>query len=393
MSPEHSEPVEPTNDDGPPAVGRSGRRWLRSTSAAGLFVASLVITFGVARATVTPAEHTAERSVPVQRPVVVHAARQKLSDIRIGTCALSIAQRTLNAPAGSDDTIAVFTKVQIELDRPIASGALIAEISGRPVVALDLPFPLYRDLTPGVVGPDVIAVQAALGRLGRHEGDLSGNFDRQTQTEIERFYNDLGAQPTHTGADLDDAAREAEAFEVDIRTRAATDMTITTRDLQSATDARRNAQARVGVMLRAGEIVIPPSDMTVHRVVAAVGADAGDGAAIAEFRGPSSSASCTYSGPAADGLASDMPANIQTLAGQTLTIEVTAASTNDKVLTVPAGTLREAVGGGSAVAVLTPDGTTRTVPVTIGIVADGQVQISGDLDPGDDLLVSIAPAP
>lgn len=411
----------PSTDD----LSGPGQQRSRRLAAGVLFAAAIAVTFVVARATVTPAEHAAQRSAPAQRPVIVHATRQRLVDLRLGTCDLSVSARTMKIPAGGAEGLRVFTQVHLTTGQGVGSGTLVAEVSGRPLIALDVPFPLYRDIAPGDRGPDVTAVQEALGWLGRLDAPFSGTFDNTTQAAVARLYEDLGTVAARTGADVDEAARTAEAAENDLRTRAATDPAVTNRELRDAAETRRQAQARIGVTVPAAEIVQPPKDMTVRRVVAAVGSPAEPDTPIAELRGSTATATCTFptdndldAGQAATlraatgdiaGTIGPTTANEDStitaaftptegslpvdLVGTPVPVEVTVNATSGEVLTVPAGTLREATGGGSAVAVRRSDGTTRTVPVTVGLVVDGHVEITGDIQPTDDLLVAIETNP
>ncbi|WP_066466258.1 peptidoglycan-binding protein [Sanguibacter suarezii] len=88
-------------------------------------------------------------------------------------------------------------------------GQVLAEVSGRPLIALNLPFDLYRDLAPGDSGPDVRALQQALIDTGVLTGPVDGQFGARTSAAIRALYAQNSvtapqASPEKTGA-LDEA--------------------------------------------------------------------------------------------------------------------------------------------------------------------------------------------
>jgi hypothetical protein len=88
------------------------------------------------------------------------------------------------------------------------------------------------------------------------------------------------------------------------------------------------------------------------------------------------------------------PAAAGSLDQAPVTVEITADSVSD-VLAVPVDALVAQssgggeAGGGYAVQVAGPDNTSRLVPVTVGLFDDnsGMVQVSGDLTPGEQVVV------
>lgn len=76
----------------------------------------------------------------------------------------------------------------------VDEGVVVAVVSGRPVIAIQGPFPLYRDLERGVEGPDVRMVQQALERLGLFDSEVDGVFGRETEVAVDELYELLGYQ-------------------------------------------------------------------------------------------------------------------------------------------------------------------------------------------------------
>lgn len=104
----------------------------------------------------------------------------------------------------------VVTASPVNVGEEVHPGSRVAEISGRPVIALALPFRLYRDLTPGTSGPDVAAVQEALAGLGLYGGATDGQFGPQTSAAVRALYADAGAGAPQPDAELALAVVEAD---------------------------------------------------------------------------------------------------------------------------------------------------------------------------------------
>ena len=76
--------------------------------------------------------------------------------------------------------------------RPVASGGPVLAVDGQPVVALATAVPLWRDLSVGIKGDDVAAVQKELGRLG-HQVPHTGVYDRATRLAMAKVLSSAGA--------------------------------------------------------------------------------------------------------------------------------------------------------------------------------------------------------
>lgn len=70
----------------------------------------------------------------------------------------------------------------------IAAGTVLAEISGRPLIALPGPVPPYRDIRTGMKGPDVEQLQSALGEVGYRITDRDGVFGPSTERAVRKLY-------------------------------------------------------------------------------------------------------------------------------------------------------------------------------------------------------------
>lgn len=100
-------------------------------------------------------------------------------------------QGTISRPA-IDVPVEGYLTRRITPGTRIASGGLIAEVNGRPYIAADLPFPLWRDLHIGDAGRDVEQVRAFLRRHGDPRLPVSGALDRGVADSVARLYTRLG---------------------------------------------------------------------------------------------------------------------------------------------------------------------------------------------------------
>lgn len=108
-----------------------------------------------------------------------------------GTVKLGTELEVSSAPA--EGARAVVTAAHAKVGATVKPGDVLAEVSGRPLIALALPFPLYRDLNPGAKGPDVKAVQQALAALGLFHGTADGDYGEATAGAVKRLYERTGA--------------------------------------------------------------------------------------------------------------------------------------------------------------------------------------------------------
>ncbi|MEV3986399.1 peptidoglycan-binding protein [Nonomuraea sp. NPDC049758] len=79
---------------------------------------------------------------------------------------------------------------------------------------------------------------------------------------------------------------------------------------------------------------------------------------------------------------------LRALAGQPVTVRVTIGATGGEVLVVPVAAVVTAADGRARVRVETAPGRTEEVQVRTGLSADGAVEVTGDLQPGDRVVVN-----
>lgn len=107
------------------------------------------------------------------------------------------------------DGEAVVTRAP-QADAEVAEGDVLAEVSGRPVLALAGELPAYRDLRPGVSGDDVAQLQQGLARLGYDPGEADGRFGPATEEAVAAWYRDAGFDPPEPSPEEQDRLEQAE---------------------------------------------------------------------------------------------------------------------------------------------------------------------------------------
>ena len=92
----------------------------------------------------------------------------------------------------TDGSLPVVTGSYAAAGDTLYSGSALAEVSGRPVLGLALPFDLYRDIYVGDSGTDVREVQRALRDLGVYSGAVDGEYGPATAQAVKAMYTRIG---------------------------------------------------------------------------------------------------------------------------------------------------------------------------------------------------------
>lgn len=161
----------------------------------------------------SPAEQQADVAPPPARPVTVPVERRRLES-----------QVVVRGDVVFDDALDVTVDISgvagppIVTATPIAAGDrvdegdVLFEIGGRPVIVLGGDLPAYRDMTPGMTGPDVAQLESALVRLGHDPGTVDDAYDADTAAAVAALFSALAyepAAPSVEAAARADAARDA----------------------------------------------------------------------------------------------------------------------------------------------------------------------------------------
>lgn len=402
------------------------RRTNRAVAVAvGIAVTSGAIGWIVGRAIESPADAAARAKAPNASVVSVPVEKRTLSSNLIlrGTIgAVGATEITLpSTQIGSNETVVVKAKAPGD---SVAEGDVLAVVGNRPVIVVQGDLPMYRDLTPGTQGEDVLLLENALDRLGYDPGEVDGRYDANTEEAVSAMYSDRDATAIGPTAEQQDQINAAEralssaragtdaaaisAAESDLaRLVESTGPSVPANELVFAsvlpatvssisvsrgsrvdgvlaTLASSEAEVRTSVAEVDREYVRPKMKATVQ--LSDTGAEfAATVATIADRPGTSGAAENRY----AVVLDGDVPAD--TL-GAAVRVTIPVTSTDGEVLVVPAAAVTTDSDGSASVDVVGESGAiSRTVTVRTGLSARGLVEVtatSGRLEVGEYVAVS-----
>jgi len=414
---------------------KSRRRVLVGVSA----VATLSLGVGVAAGSrlMSPEDAAAKTAPPKASQITVPVEKKALSSkvVARGDTSFDGAVNVRVETSGLRTPAVVTGKVP-KVGSNIQEGKALLEIAGRPVIGLAGVLPMYRTLTPGSKGPDVLQLEQTLDRLGFDPGTVDTKYDSSTARAVEELYDAAGYEEPEPEEQLtqavDGANKSVDAMKNALRQAQAAlkqakagpgkgDTSVqqgavddAEENLNDAEDALAEAEFKAGTPLPVSEVsyvkTLPRrvDDVKVERggtvngvVMSVSGAslvvtvkvdadtkerlkvgmpasfDIGDGTAIAATVRRIARNGDTYDVVVAP--KSLTAAQLERLREANVRVTIPVKSTNGKVL-AEAFQLRSAGSdGGSRVEVLR-DGKIELIPVTVGLSADGYAQVtpSGD---------------
>jgi len=301
----------------------------------------------------------------------------------------------VNATLGYADSYTVTGKGSGTLTWLPSSGQVISQGqvlyktgNGSPAVLLYGAVPDWRAMSVGTTGADVSQLNHDLVRLGNADSaDISAlgwdYFSWETSAGVEHLQSDLGVSSPPGSLSLGSVVFEPAALRISQVTgslggpasgpvlKATSDEHVVTIALDAAQQSEVKAGDTVSITL--------PDGMTTPGTVSSVGTVA-----------------TTSSGSGGSGTTPTIPVTVQmthpraagSLDQAPVTVNITTGSVKN-VLAVPVGALLAQSSGGYAVEVVGAGSTRRLVPVRTGLFddADGLVQVSGALRPGQRVVV------
>ncbi len=153
----------------------------------------------------SPAEVAAEAEPPPASLVTVPVEEVALTSNVVIRGQIGFSESyQVQASAGADG-VAIVTGLPVAEGDDLTEGQVIAEIAGRPMIALQGQLPVFRSLTPGLEGPDVQQLEEALIRLGYDPGVVDQVYSTETEAAVAALYRDVGYRPDEP--DLDELER------------------------------------------------------------------------------------------------------------------------------------------------------------------------------------------
>ncbi|MEN3280564.1 MAG: hypothetical protein V7607_1704 [Solirubrobacteraceae bacterium] len=295
-----------------------------------------------------------------------------------GTLRFAGSYSVVNAAAGAATALPRVGSV-------VRRGHVLYRLAGRPVVLLYGQTPAYRALRKGMSGRDVRQLNANLVALGYATSSTldptSADFSSQTRRALERLQGALGVKDT---GKLDLGRAVFLAGPARITKVMATlgtlvqpgaviaQATSTRREVLVDLDASQQASVKVGDRV----VITLPNEHTTPGVVTAVGK-------VASSSGDSSTGATV-----AVHIKPRKPSGIGSLDRATVRVAITTAKVK-RALVVPVTALLALAGGGYAVETVDAQGARHLVAVKLGLFddADGLLQVSGALSPGQRIVV------
>ncbi len=178
----------------------------------GAVLVSSLATWVAAAQIRSPAEVAARTAEPDPSPILVPVVEKVLSTrvVTRGTAHFGSPRNLAVTPSKLKNGPRVVTRLPGRGDR-VASGGVLATVSGRPVLVLEGRLPAYRDLGPGMSGPDVAQLERSLRRLRLDPGRVDGSFDTATGAALAGLYRRHGFEPLIATEATLATARPAEA--------------------------------------------------------------------------------------------------------------------------------------------------------------------------------------
>lgn len=194
--------AEPTVRDSPPSGSELGSDHVspiapkRRSGAGKLVVGMLALlvlaagSFALGQHLQSPQQAIAEALPPARTVLAVPVEEVHLIDTVAFRADVELGD-SRDVSISASEEIPIVTEVLVEKGQVVEEGAALVAINGRRRIVLQGILPAYRDLMPGVHGPDVAQLQEALVRLG-YEVGRAGYFDWATQRAVRSMFNDRG---------------------------------------------------------------------------------------------------------------------------------------------------------------------------------------------------------
>lgn len=276
------------------------------------------------------------------------------------------------------------------LPRPgdtISIGKPVLNVDGRKVPLLYGDTPLFRELKPGVEGPDVRQFESSLSQLGYVGFTVDDEYTSGTADALKRWQKHLGLKETGTLAAGDAIVSPGKMRVASLEAQAgqtlqpgATVMQYTGTERQISIDLDTKKQKLVNKKDKV--TVTLPDETRVGGTITSVGSVATRVGGGDKEQGGGEGGDGELVIKVTVGVDRKDRDKLRTYDGAPVDVDITSVAKKG-VLTVPISALLALAEGGYGVEVMDGD-STRVVAVKTGLFAGGRVEISGDgLEQGD----------
>lgn len=341
---------------------------------------------------------------PEAAPVTADVERRRLdSTLVVRGDAAFAAPEELVVRVGVE--LPVVTGTPLRVGDTVASGDVVVEVAGRPVIALPGRLPPYRDLKVGDVGPDVAQLESGLTALGLDVGTVDDELTDATAAAVADLYERVDHTPpaeAEAPEPAEDAPDPGSGGAAGGASGGPPPVVLPMSEVTFASSLPRRvdrAPARVGGPLPEQPFLLSDSDLVVSVDLSTADADllragmrvrvaAPGGRALRGRLGPVRStgtgARTTVLLPALS------PGRTRAVRGANVKVSVPLGSSGGRVLVVPLAALSTDAAGTVRV-VRVEGGDTETVEVVVGLAADGYAEVTPQeadtLAEGDDVVV------
>lgn len=99
-------------------------------------------------------------------------------------------------PIGTNRAAGIVTSLDIAPGAELAQGSTLYSVGLRPVVAAEGDVPMFRPITAGTAGADVVQLQRMLSALGYYDNTIDGRVEQGTAVAIMRWQKAFGMDQT-----------------------------------------------------------------------------------------------------------------------------------------------------------------------------------------------------
>ncbi len=334
----------------------------------------------------TPTEAAAKAAPPEASPITAGVEQRVLTSEIVLRGSAEVSDEALIEVPPPVDATPIVTAIPVDVGATLQSGSMMLEVAERPVFIFEGELPMFRTITTGSRGDDVLQLEQNLDALELLAGSADEVFDSNTSRALRRLYTAEGFPPAEVGGAvaavrseiifLSDLPRQVE--EVLVERGGSTTGGPVLRVSTEGFEVRTAIAATDRSLITEGDVVEIAVDERGVIIEGRIDF-------ISSGLGGSNSFEVIVRPTVVDD-------DLGGILGTSVRVIVPIDSTGSESLVVPVSALTASAQGGALVQVQQPDGSFASVEVTPGLTAGGLVAVSATaedaLAAGDRVLVS-----